>query len=70
MKIFAFQRMDDGELFVLDPATGDYCMEAMKREFPEALHMRWPESTLANTAGFKPIYDEALLAGLLKEKYE
>ena len=70
MKTLAFQRTDDGELFVLDPTTGDYCMEAMEREFPGSRRMHWSESTLANTTGFKPIYDEALLTDLLKEKYK
>lgn len=70
MKPIAFQRIDDGELFTLDTETGDYSMEAMKREFPQSWRMYWPESTLSELAGFREIRDEALLTQLLKERFK
>lgn len=70
MKPIAFQRTDDGELFTLDKGTGQYSIEANKREFPLSKITSWPESELAGLAGFREIYDEALLSRLLKERFK
>ena len=70
MKPIAFQRTDDGELFTLDKGTGQYSIEANKREFPLSKITSWPESELTGLAGFREIYDEALLSRLLKERFK
>lgn len=70
MKPVAFQRMSDGELFTLNADKATYSIEANKREFPGNRIGEWTEETLSGLPNFRHIFDEDLLASLLKERFK
>ena len=57
MKIIAFERIADGELFTLNEDGITYSLKYMKDNFPDNLHMKFLPKYLRSKI-FKPIYEQ------------
>jgi len=57
MKIIAFKRIDDGELFTLNDDGITYSLKFMKDEFPDSLHMMYFPQNFQQDY-FLPVYEK------------
>ena len=61
MKVVAFERISDGELFTINEDGETYSLSWTKEKYPDSLYLKYKVPALNDPQYFKPIYENNIM---------